>query len=377
MTAALATLAVLGWETLTVHFNYGGDWTALYDTGAWVRLPPELAGEDVYRFPNSAGYDGQFYHLIAHDPFLRRGWARFADNPGLRWRRILVPALANAAVFGDDERVDSAYFAVLLGFVALGVYWTSRYFARIGWRPAWGAVFLAIPATMTSIDRATVDVALVALCAGFALYAFEEREGPLWMVLALAPLARETGLALIAGYCLWLFVERRFSRMAWFSCAALPAIGWFAFVRGRTGPDQTPWTSVVPLAGLVRRTLHPVQFELTTGWLLEAAVLDYLGVIGVWFALGVTVWWLVHYRPLTPLVAVGAVLAAGAMFLQSPDIWAQDYSFARTQSPLLMCLALEGAATARWEALPPLVLCLLRVVFQLAPQGKGILRGVF
>ncbi len=367
---------MLVWEALTVHFNYRGDWTALYDIGAQLQLPPELAAEDVYRFPNSAGYDGQFYHLIAHDPFLARGYTRFVDNPGLRWRRILVPALAHLVVFGDDERVDSAYFAVLLGFLGLGVYWTSRYLGRVGWRPAWGALFVAVPATLTSIDRATVDVALVALCAGLALYTFEEREGRLWVVLALAPLARETGLALIAGYCLWLFVERRFARMLWFACAALPATGWFAFVRARTGPDQTPWTSIVPLEGLVRRTLNPVQFELTTGWLREAAILDYLGLIGVWFALGVTAWWLWHYRPLTPLVAVAAVLAAGAMFLQSPDIWAQDYSFARTQSPLLVCLALEGAATARWEALPPLVLCLLRVVFQLEPQLKGILRGV-
>ena len=112
---------MLVWETLTVHFNYRGDWTALYDIGAQLQLPPELAGEDVYRFPNPAGYDGQFYHLMAHDPFLRRGWAKFVDNPGLRWRRILVPALAHAVVFGDDERVDSAYLSVLLGFCARGV----------------------------------------------------------------------------------------------------------------------------------------------------------------------------------------------------------------------------------------------------------------
>ncbi len=371
----LATLAVLLWQSLTVHFNYHGDWTALYDTGAQLQLPPELAVEDVYRFPNSAGYDGQFYHLIAHDPFLARGYTRFVDNPGLRWRRVLVPALAYAIVLGDDERIDSAYFVVLLAFVALGVYWTSRYLARLGWNPAWGALFLAIPATLTSIDRATVDVALAALCAGFALYTAQERAAPLWLVLALAPLARETGLGLVAGYCLWLFVERRFPRMLLYAASALPAVAWFLFIRWRTGPDQTPWTSWVPLAGLVRRTLHPLQFALASGWLREAALLDYLGVIGVWFALGVAAWWLLHYRPLTPLVAAVAVLAAGAMFLSSPDIWAQDYSFARTQSPLLACLAFEGAATGRWESLPPLVLCLLRVLFQLEPQMKGILGG--
>jgi len=48
---------------VTVHFSYGGNWTALYCTGALFKPPPdELRPEHIYIFANSNGYDGQVYH---------------------------------------------------------------------------------------------------------------------------------------------------------------------------------------------------------------------------------------------------------------------------------------------------------------------------
>ena len=59
-------------------------------------------------------------------------------------------------------------------------------------------------ATIVTIDRLTIDVALAALCVAFAI---EVQRGPswrLWLVMAAAALSRETGLLLITGYCGWL-----------------------------------------------------------------------------------------------------------------------------------------------------------------------------
>ena len=48
---ALGTaLAVLSWQAATVHFNYGGNWTALFMTGALHPVPPEMPGQ-TYIFP--------------------------------------------------------------------------------------------------------------------------------------------------------------------------------------------------------------------------------------------------------------------------------------------------------------------------------------
>src|SRR5574340_617734 len=89
----LAVCLVAGWQAATVHSNYRGNWTALFCTGSRFPLPPELAEEHVYVFPDSTGFDGQFYHLIAHDPALRRGFDRYIDAPEYRSRRTLVPLL--------------------------------------------------------------------------------------------------------------------------------------------------------------------------------------------------------------------------------------------------------------------------------------------
>jgi hypothetical protein len=57
--ALLCSALALSWQFLAVHFNYGGNWTVLFCHGSQHPLPPGLAGEHIYVFPNSGGYDGQ------------------------------------------------------------------------------------------------------------------------------------------------------------------------------------------------------------------------------------------------------------------------------------------------------------------------------
>ncbi len=87
----LAVLLVGCWQWATVHANYRGNWTTLFCTGALQRQSPLTASEHLYLFPNSTGYDGQFYHLVAHDPFLRSGLQAYVDDARLRYRRSRSP----------------------------------------------------------------------------------------------------------------------------------------------------------------------------------------------------------------------------------------------------------------------------------------------
>ena len=76
-----------------MHFNYAGNWTALFMTGDLSPTPPAELPR-TYVFPGSYGYDGQFYRYVAHLPWFRADWARYFDSPRMRYYRILVPALA-------------------------------------------------------------------------------------------------------------------------------------------------------------------------------------------------------------------------------------------------------------------------------------------
>jgi hypothetical protein len=365
--ATLCTGAVLLWQFLTIRYNCGGDWSALYYTGAYVQVPPAIADEQIYRFAGASGYDGQFYHFIAHDPFLRHDTAPYVDNPRLRWRRILVPALAWLAALGQSDFVDSAYDAVVLVFVFLGTYWTGRYLVRCNLPPAWSAAFVLVPAVLVSIDRATVDVALAALCAGFALYAVAEPSWKIYPILALAPLARETGLCLIAAFAAVELWNRHWRGALLAVAAALPFLAWLLFLNAHTAPDLTVFASAIPLKGLIARTLHPIQYSTATAWLMKAAALDYLAVLGIWVALVAAV---------LSRDAAALAFAAVAVFLAQPQAWGDAYSFGRTLSPLLLCVALAGARRRAWWTLAPIVLVLPRVFFQLLPQLRGILRSV-
>jgi len=88
LAVALLCLGCLAaWQALTVHYSYGGNWTALFLTGTQLKeVPPALQSENIYLFQNS-GYDGQFYHYIAHDPFFQRNFSPYFDNARFRYRR--------------------------------------------------------------------------------------------------------------------------------------------------------------------------------------------------------------------------------------------------------------------------------------------------
>ncbi|HUI55159.1 MAG TPA: hypothetical protein VLY04_09315, partial [Bryobacteraceae bacterium] len=169
--AVAAALLVSTWQWATVTANYAGNWTALYCTGALQPQPPELASENTYHFAGSMGYDGQFYHYIAHDPLMRTNLAAAVDNPRFRYRRILVPALAYCLALGRTTWVDRAYEAVCLLAIAMGVLWSCCYVERTGLARTWGVLFLLVPAVPVASDRMVVDAALAALTVAFLFYA--------------------------------------------------------------------------------------------------------------------------------------------------------------------------------------------------------------
>ena len=112
--ALCAVVIALAWQAFAVNANYKGNWTALLCSGDRFPTPPALAFEHVYHFANSSGYDGQFYHFVAHDTLIERGMSAYIDAPSLHYGRILVPAMASLVAFGLDRRVDVSYFAVIL-----------------------------------------------------------------------------------------------------------------------------------------------------------------------------------------------------------------------------------------------------------------------
>jgi hypothetical protein len=374
---AAAFLILVGW-TLTLRFNRDGSWSALYCHGSVQSLPPEVAAENVYRFEGT-GFDGQYYHLIAHDPFFRRGFDRFVDDPRLRWRRGLVPVLAHIMALGQDAWIDVAFRALVLLSACLGVYATSRLVAAYGRHPAWGLAFLALPGVIASLDRLTVDVVLVALTVAFAGAVVGRREGALAAILTLAPLVRETGFLFLGGTLLARTGSRGVLRAAPLLLTALPALAWLAFVSAHTSAHSYQVTSLIPLSALFAALMDPRPYPgKHPAVVLANQVTDAVALGGILLAFALAFSGL-RRRPLDEPRVTAALFAAMGVLLQRRDHWDHVFDFGRVYSPLLVLLILDGlrGSFPLPLALAPTLLMLPRVGTQLASQAVGVVKGLF
>lgn len=371
-----AVAALFLWQLLTVHYNYGGNWTALFCIDTRTQAPAALEAEHLYTCAVPIGYDGSIFHLIAHDPWMRRGFANFIQIPAFRYRRILVPALAWTLALGHDAWIDAAYVAVILGFAFLGVYWLALFAMRHGMHPAWGLVFVLTPATLTSVDRMTADIALAALAVGFVLYVEEDFRWRLILVLALAVLVRETAFPFVCGYVLFLLSRRRFADGAWVVAATLPALAWYAFLRMHLKDASMSWLmGVPPLAGFVQRLLHPLAYRLPQLGNVVVNAMDYVALIGVGLALAYTAV-MASKRKWDAVAAAIYGLSLMVVFIKGAAVWDQVYSFGRILTPFLLLVALRQVTSGAWLAFAPIFLVDARFILEFIPQCLGILRGI-
>lgn len=355
--AIAATLLVLAWTALRVHYVFGGNWTGVFLTGAHFAPPPDLQA-GTYIFQNSAGYDGQFYRYVAHDPFLRKGYWRYVDAPRLRFRRVLIPLAAWLLGLGQSRFIDASYIAQEMFFVALGVYWCARLLVLRGRPPWWGVLFVVMPGTLASLDRMLVDGPLAAFFAGFWLYCQEERWGRVWVIAMLAGLTRETGLLLAAALVIHYVLRREWRRAGWFGLSALPALAWYGYLAWALPPDVSNSAFALPGWGLLQRlfTFRPVAM---LDWREQILLLstDFLALLGLILSIILATIWL-RKSPRTPVTVCVGLFVALALVFGAP-ILVEPFAFGRPVSPMLLWLGLEAVSRKVWIAvMPPLMVSL-------------------
>lgn len=257
-TFVILLVLTAGYQFLYCHLLPNGNLTSLFFSGALLPRPPEL-DRSVYRYPNSTGYDGQMYRIVAHDPLSRKGYWKYLDDPRYRVGRILVPAMAGLLGGGSIAAVDFWYVAITDLLMGLG----GLCFVRLaeGCCPPLVAVILYsfIPGVVASTDRMVLDgPALAGLLAAW-LFLRQRRTALLFAVLTLLPLARETGILITAGVGIVFFRSREYGRVALAAITAIPALAWWSFVAVRTLPSTASSVLSVPLVPQIVRLFVPVS----------------------------------------------------------------------------------------------------------------------
>ena len=176
------------------------------------------------------GYDGQFVYYLARD-----GWAAIPhlDAPAYRMSRILYPLLA-AALSGRQPTllpwlmVAINYVAVVAGTAAI-----ARWLAARSTTPWWALAYAGCAGLVFAYSRDCTEPLAYGLVAAGATAWLDGRRAGAWMLLALAPLARETTVLFAVGLAAAAAVRRRWGDVAVLAATALPMLLWQAYLTAR------------------------------------------------------------------------------------------------------------------------------------------------
>jgi hypothetical protein len=258
----------------------------------------------------------------------------------------------------------------------LGSWWLALLLIRLRIHPGFAIFYVLVPASLISLDRLVVDLALTSLCLGFAVYA---RSGPKWKlyaVLVAAALCRESGFLLTAAYALHLLAMRRFRQSLIFTTAIVPAVVWNAYVALRIpGGPAFELRYAVPLWGLIRTLWRPASYPF--GPVTNAAIraFDGLELAGLILAMALAFG---HLRKaLFEPVRTACLLWTVFGLALSEFFWVDCYATARIMSPLLLFLLLRSLSGEEKLGRLPLAMVVPRVWLQITPQVAGVLRGLF
>ena len=374
--ALIGIVAVLIWQALTVHYNFAGNWSGLFCAGEKFLPPPAaLEFEHTYRIPNSMGYDGQQYHIMAHDPFLTRGFQSSLDVARFRYRRIFVPLAAWTLALGQDRFIDFTYYALSWTAIFLGIWWTARMAVDQGMHAAWALLFLFTGGAVATIDRMLMDGVVLAEVAGVVYCASRKQWRATFVLAVVAALTREVGLVTVGGLVGWLAFERRFRLAAAMAAACVPAFAWYVYVFSRTTPMTDTFVAPAPFLALMRRIVTPFHYTDIPVVNVLSTVFDYCALAGLVWAI---VYAAINFRPWLHSVQgwIGFAFVALIAVVSNATIYDDPYGYTRLFSPSIYITGIDGFRTRSWKALMPLALTAPRVGLLVTGQILRVVRGL-
>ncbi|MFQ5968588.1 MAG: hypothetical protein ACE5MI_13425 [Acidimicrobiia bacterium] len=285
-------------------------WPLGFDPAATLRVGAEspalevvLADLGTVPVAEGLGHDGQYYYLIARDPFGLKGYPELTDDGSYRFRRPLTGWLAGG--FGLLPPAVTVWSLTLWQIAGMGLaasalfVLTRRLKARV-----WAMIgVLGCLGLWLSIQLVTADSLAMGLALWGVVAAFRLRWGWAIVAFATAALAKESYLLFALGTAGWLWSSRQ--RRPALAVAVIPtaAIGlwtlWLALTVG--GGLSTKDNFGMPLVGFVQSI---------PGWL------------GAWDG--------------QPVLAVGGIAAVGVAIL----------GLAMTREPALRWLILPWLGVA-------------------------------
>lgn len=356
-TWAHAAVVLLVLAAVAAKWDATTGFTALLRFGEpWhERRLDKLQPLPIAKFPESGGYDGQFYAQLAVAPLLRAPeLERALDAPAYRSRRILMPW--TAAVLGLGNAWWTLQVFALLNVVAWGAvaWWLLRAIAdgsAVGFA-RWSGCVLSLGA-LESVRLSLVDLPALALVLWGVSAVQAGRAQRAALAWALAALTKETTL-LAAAAAAWQRMRagegaavRWLRTAATLVLAAAPLALWGGYVVQRFGRwSETGAAGNFDWPGLaLAQQVKTWAGQLAQPGEAERAIFGLVGAIGflvqagslVWRRNAESIWWRI------------GIAHAGLFVVLGPWVWSGYWAAARALLPLTVAFnLLLPAGRAFW-----------------------------
>ena len=346
----------------------------------------EFHQHPVYVHRDNGGYDGLYYAQIALDPTLQDSeLPRAMDNFAYRARRILPPALAWAAGFGQPRGIIFAYSILNLcaWLACAALVWRLLAVNNARAFLAWGGVMFSAGA-LASVRLALTDLPALTLLAAMlvALERGQKNRATAW--LATAALARETSLAALPGLWTrpWLASKNALRTLA----VMVPLAGWLVYVRFQVGPADAGWGNLTwPIAGWVEKLIAAGQALGTVGdhvlaWttLLAFIALSAQAAAILYYRRPDDPFWRVGLAYTVLLLTLGTAVWEGfpgaATRVLLPLTLAANILLVRTRAPLAWLIVVNLAVPAGFLSLRDVPTDVSEVAAASSPHGTAVAR---
>lgn len=226
--------------------SFGGDLRGLVHFGPRFGTADPFPGAPT---SGTSGYDGQFYAVLATDPFLTRPETlERLDTPSFRANRILIPMAAWVLAFGRSGAAVWTYMGLCWLLTLATVPLVARWLEEEGTSGWWAGLLLLNAGLAVSVLRVTLDgAALFLLLAALHEHRRERTTGAA-LAASAAALTRE--VFLLGGFAMAGVeaLRRRWKRAAILGLSPLLALGlWRLRVVAVTESTAKPLTRIFAL----------------------------------------------------------------------------------------------------------------------------------
>lgn len=245
---------VVGSILIATQARATGGLTGILSVGADAAVRPfietQLGDIAVQR---GAGHDGQIYYAIALD-LTGETVPDLLNNPGLRYRRILFPAVAS--LFGLLDGLPLLWSEVILSIVSLGlaVAAGARLADQFGVSRLIVLGLLANPGIWLAVRLLTPDPLAFALLLWGVSIAVDQRHAIAIPLLAAAALTKEPYLMVAFGVASWMWFDRRRIVALGYAVGAIAPVGlWSIWLANWLGANSLQNGNLaVPFLGIIR-----------------------------------------------------------------------------------------------------------------------------